>query len=78
MPSDAADELSTVGAGDLNRPAGHARRYAGGFKISAPRPAAVTRSSAIGDWSASFGSLCGGGAGCVAGQTEFIGFKELL
>jgi hypothetical protein len=46
--------------------------------MSAPRLAAVTRSSAIGYWSASIGSLAGGGAGRVTSQTVFTGFQEFL
>jgi hypothetical protein len=78
VPSEAADELSTVGVGDLKWPAVHERRYRGGFQMSAPRPAAVTRSSAIGYWSASIGSLAGGGAGRVTGQTALTDFQEFL
>ena len=56
----------------------HARRYGRGVQMSAPRPAAVMWSCAIGYWSASIGSLAGGGAGRVTSQTVFTGFQEFL
>ncbi len=56
------DGSGAAGADDLHLFDVPSLRYLDGFQMSAPRPAAVMRSSAIGGWSASIGSLRGGPA----------------